>query len=137
MSPETQTFVSTATRSACLSHGAYCQGDVALDGLVRSPELCRYLCPVPKERVEAPLPLVLADDADALPIEPGIDGLADERGDGNAPPLAETPERFDLSLVEIDVCPSHRPYIIHHLHTSLPALLAPGLGSIPRLRYRP
>ena len=107
MSPQTQTFVSTATRSACLSYGAYCLGDIALDGLVRSPELGRYLCPAAKERVEAPLPLVLADDADALPVEPGIDGLADERGDGNAPALAETPECFDR-----------------------------GLGSIPRSRYR-
>jgi len=139
MSPETQTFVSTATRSACLSHGAYCPGDIALDGLVRSPELRRYLCPAPKESVEAPLPLVLADDADALPVEPGVDGLADERGNGNVPALAETPECFDLSLVEVDVRPAHRPYIIHSYTTSTSLPSAPDSRARidTRLRYCP
>jgi hypothetical protein len=113
MSAEIQTFVSTTTRSARLSDRSDLGHDVSLDDVgIEAFGLC-YLPSAREERVEASGPLVIVHHADAIRVEPGINGLTHELGDRPAAPLADPTKGVSLFLAEVDVDAAHRLYTIH------------------------
>ena len=108
--PDTQTFVSTTTRRSNLGHR--CR-DVALHagrGRLHAPGDASATV---VQRVEALLPLVSRDLANAIVGEPVVNRLPHEGGDGFATALAHRAECSELFLIEVDVGANHRPYIIH------------------------
>jgi len=113
ISPEIQTFVSTTTRSASLPHLSHRLGDVPLDVLLVEPSLFRDPIAPLKERVETPLPLVLAEHPHSLRAQVLVQRFADETRDRLPAALTEGLQRPDLLFVQIDVRSAHRPYIIH------------------------
>lgn len=111
--PETQTFVSTTTRSVRPSDLANGLHHVSLDLLGGPAALTRQLRTSLEELTEAATPLVFRDWPDVLRRQPGIDGLADQACDRLGPPLRHAAQRVYLLLREIDVRPLHRLYTIH------------------------
>ncbi len=112
ISPETQTFVSTTTRRSNLGHG---RCDIPLDagrGRLHAPSDASATV---EQGVEALLPLVSRDLANAIVGEPVVDRLSHERGDRLAAALTHRTQRAELQLIEIDVCANHRLYTIHQL----------------------
>ena len=110
ISPETQTFVSTTTRRSNLGHR--CR-DVALDagrGRLHAPGAASATV---EQRVEALLPLVSRNLANAVVGEPVVNRLSNEGSDRLTAALAHRAERSELFLVEVDVRANHLPYIIH------------------------
>ena len=100
ISPDTQTFVSTTTRRSNLGHR--CR-DVALDagrGRLHAPGDASATV---EQRVEALLPLVSRDLANAVVGEPVVNRLPHEGGDGFATALAHRAECSELLLIEVDV----------------------------------
>ena len=110
ISPETQTFVSTTTRRSNLGHR---RCDVLLDagrGRLHSPGDARASV---QQCVEALLPLVSRNLADAVLGEPAVNRLSHEGSDRLAAALAHSAQRAELFLIEIDIRADHRSYIIH------------------------
>jgi hypothetical protein len=115
ISPEIQTFVSTATRSAGSPHLADGGRHVALDiGVGESTLLGDALAPL-EQLAEAPLPLVLGEAPRPLRFQPRVDGLSNKGGDRFAAALAQSAEERELLVIEINIRALHRPYIIHHI----------------------
>jgi hypothetical protein len=113
ISPETQTFVSTTTRSARLADLANSVHYVPFDLIRIEASLpCNLIAPA-KEGIEPPAPLVFVHTADSLLIEPGVDGLAHELGYRGAPAGGKHSQQVELALVQINIGTAHRPYIIH------------------------
>ena len=114
MSPETQTLVSTTTRSggpANLANGVHhVSFDLGWIELTVSSDLRAAI----EEGIEALLPLLYGDLASPLGFEPGIDGRADEFGYRASALVGETAEKVELAFVQIDVRAAHLSYIIHH-----------------------
>ena len=111
ISPETQTFVSTTTRRSNLGHRCrYIPLDAGGCRLHASGDAGATV----EERVEALLPLVGRDLADAIVGEPVVNRLSHERSDRLASALAHRAQCPELLLIEIDVRANHTSYIIHH-----------------------
>src|SRR6266511_3620422 len=98
-SPETQTFVSTTTRSARLPHLADGRHHLALDGRLFEAALDGARAAPGQQCVEAPLPFALVDRAHAL--------------------LGERPQARELPILEVDVRALHRLYTIHRTHVAV------------------
>ena len=110
ISPETQTFVSTTTRRSNLGHR---RGDIALDaGRGRLHAVGDARASV-EQRVEALLPLVCGDLADAVLVKPVVNRLPHESSDRLTAALAHRAQCAQLLLVEIDIRADHRLYIVH------------------------
>jgi hypothetical protein len=108
ISAETQTFVSTTTRSPRLPDLANRLHHVALDLCRLEFPLARDPTPAGQERVEAPLQLVGRERAYSLRLQPEVDGFADQLGYGLVAQSAKATERLELLVEEVDVRASHR-----------------------------
>src|SRR6266511_605151 len=118
-SPDTQTFVSTTTRSARLPHLADGRHHLALDGRLFEAALGGARAAPGQQCVEAPLPFALVDRAHALLGEPPIECVSHEGGDGLTTTLGKRPQARELPILEVDVGALHRLYTIHRTHVAV------------------
>lgn len=66
-----------------------------------------------QQRVEALLPFVYGDLADAVLGEPVVNSLTHESSDRLATALAHRAQRAELLLIEIDIRTNNRLYVVH------------------------
>ena len=113
MSPETQTFVSTTTRSAGPPHLHERAGDVGFDLVHLRFHRRRDPTASLEKRAEALSPLVLSDHPDMLGAEPRADGLPDELRHAGPTLRPKALERSELLVGKVDVRSAKHVYTIH------------------------